>query len=65
MKRVQMMTPEGLEEHLLLDGVLVWPMEPIECRWPSSTKKEESLSQVFSATLSIVRAPAAKQKESE
>lgn len=73
MKRVQFMTPEGLEELVLVDGALVWATPEEMCirfPLPSSMEKEKPpslLHLLFSTTLSIVPARSAKliEKESE
>ena len=67
MSRVQRMTPEGLEELLLVNGVLVWPPEKCtESLLPSSIQRAEPslpLHQVFSHTLQIVPADSVPAKE--
>ncbi len=64
MNRVMRMTPEGLEELLLVNGALVWPPEEsrssdVHPMSPSS----ELLDQVFSHTLQIVPADSVPAKE--
>jgi len=68
MNRVKRMTPEGLEELLLVNGVLVWPPEKCtESPLPSSIQRTEPslplLHQVFSHTLQIVPADSVPAKE--
>ncbi len=68
MSRVQRMTPEGLEELLLVNGVPVWPPEEhIRFPLPSSIQRAEPslplLHQVFSHTLQIVPADSVPAKE--
>jgi len=64
MSRVMRMTPEGLEELLLVNGVLVWP--PEESRSNGAHLMSPSpalLDQVFSHTLQIVPADSVPAKE--
>jgi len=65
MSRMHRMTPEGLEELILVNGVLVWPPEESTALLlhTSIQPRVSSLSRVFSHTLRIVLVDSARAKE--